>query len=385
MNLSKNGIKKIVMILCFVILFYEILENIGNIVNIVNGIIGLIFPFIIGGAIAFVINVPMRQIEKHLFSKTKYAKLKKCRRGIALLLTIALFLGVISIAMVIIIPEISSTVKDVTEKVPDAIDLAIEKLENVSDKNPEIQKQIESVDWHETTTSIIEWLRNGVGNYVNAGVEFVGDIISGITTFVIGLVFAIYILVQKEKLSSQIKQILYSFLKKEVAESIIKMGKISNVTFSNFLSGQFLEACILGTMFFVTMTILRLPYALMMGFLIALTALIPIVGAFLGCAVGALLILIDSPIKALIFVVMFLVLQQLEGNLIYPHVVGNSVGLPSIWVLVAVTLGANLMGIVGMLVFIPICSILYALFREVVKKRLKERHISEELYNNTRD
>lgn len=385
MNLSKNGIKKIVMILCFVILFYEILENIGNIVNIVNGIIGLIFPFIIGGAIAFVINVPMRQIEKHLFSKTKYAKLKKCRRGIALLLTIALFLGVISIAMVIIIPEISSTVKDVTEKVPDAIDLAIEKLENVSDKNPEIQKQIESVDWHETTTSIIEWLRNGVGNYVNAGVEFVGDIISGITTFVIGLVFAIYILVQKEKLSSQIKQILYSFLKKEVAESIIKMGKISNVTFSNFLSGQFLEACILGTMFFITMTILRLPYALMMGFLIALTALIPIVGAFLGCAVGALLILIDSPIKALIFVVMFLVLQQLEGNLIYPHVVGNSVGLPSIWVLVAVTLGANLMGIVGMLVFIPICSILYALFREVVKKRLKERHISEELYNNTRD
>lgn len=385
MNLLKNGIKKIVMILCFVILFYEILENIGNIVNIVNGIIGLIFPFIIGGAIAFVINVPMRQIEKHLFSKTKYAKLKKCRRGIALLLTIALFLGVISIAMVIIIPEISSTVKDVTEKVPDAIDLAIEKLENVSDKNPEIQKQIESVDWHETTTSIIEWLRNGVGNYVNAGVEFVGDIISGITTFVIGLVFAIYILVQKEKLSSQIKQILYSFLKKEVAESIIKMGKISNVTFSNFLSGQFLEACILGTMFFITMTILRLPYALMMGFLIALTALIPIVGAFLGCAVGALLILIDSPIKALIFVVMFLVLQQLEGNLIYPHVVGNSVGLPSIWVLVAVTLGANLMGIVGMLVFIPICSILYALFREVVKKRLKERHISEELYNNTRD
>ena len=385
MNLSKNGIKKIVMILCFVILFYEILENIGNIVNIVNGIIGLIFPFIIGGAIAFVINVPMRQIEKHLFSKTKYAKLKKCRRGIALLLTIALFLGVISIAMVIIIPEISSTVKDVTEKVPDAIDLAIEKLENVSDKNPEIQKQIESVDWHETTTSIIEWLRNGVGNYVNAGVEFVGDIISGITTFVIGLVFAIYILVQKEKLSSQIKQILYSFLKKEVAESIIKMGKISNVTFSNFLSGQFLEACILGTMFFVTMTILRLPYALMMGFLIALTALIPIVGAFLGCAVGALLILIDSPIKALIFLIMFLVLQQLEGNLIYPHVVGNSVGLPSIWVLVAVTLGANLMGIVGMLVFIPICSILYALFREVVKKRLKERHISEELYNNTRD
>lgn len=385
MNLSKNGIKKIVMILCFVILFYEILENIRNIVNIVNGIIGLIFPFIIGGAIAFVINVPMRQIEKHLFSKTKYAKLKKCRRGIALLLTIALFLGVISIAMVIIIPEISSTVKDVTEKVPDAIDLAIEKLENVSDKNPEIQKQIESVDWHETTTSIIEWLRNGVGNYVNAGVEFVGDIISGITTFVIGLVFAIYILVQKEKLSSQIKQILYSFLKKEVAESIIKMGKISNVTFSNFLSGQFLEACILGTMFFIAMTILRLPYALMMGFLIALTALIPIVGAFLGCAVGALLILIDSPIKALIFVVMFLVLQQLEGNLIYPHVVGNSVGLPSIWVLVAVTLGANLMGIVGMLVFIPICSILYALFREVVKKRLKERHISEELYNNTRD
>ena len=158
--------------------------------------------------------------------------------------------------------------------------------------------------------------------------------------------------------------------------------RLTNVTFSNFISGQCLEACILGTLFVVAMTLVRLPYALLVGVLIALTALIPIVGAFIGCVVGALLIAVTSPVQALAFVVLFLVLQQVEGNLIYPHVVGNSVGLPSIWVLAAVTVGGGLMGVVGMLVFIPLCSVLYALFRDYVKNQLAEKRVPEDKWRN---
>lgn len=382
MNLSKNSIKKIIFILCSVVLFYEILENLGAIAGTFDKTFTLFFPFILGGAIAFVINVPMRQIEKHLFAKRTSAKAIRLRRILALLLTMMVFLLVVSLAVGIVVPEVSRTVSDLAGKAPDAIDEGIKKLENLAEDYPEIKQKISDleIDWGKTTSTIVSMLKNGAGTVVNSGIGIVSDVLGGIVTFFIALVFAIYILFQKEKLSSQIKQILYSFIKRDAADMIIKMGNVSSQTFANFLSGQFLEACILGSMFFITMTIIGLPYALMMGVLIAITALIPIVGAFLGCIIGAFLILIDSPVKALIFVAMFLVLQQLEGNLIYPHVVGSSVGLPSIWVLVAVTIGGKMMGILGMLIFIPICSILYALFREVVKKRLREKKVPEDLY-----
>lgn len=195
------------------------------------------------------------------------------------------------------------------------------------------------------------------------------------STFLIALIFSFYILLQKERLARQARQVLYALLPERAADRTLDILRLTNRTFSSFLSGQCLEAVILGTLFVVAMTIFQMPYALLVGVLIALTALIPIVGAFIGCAVGALLILIVDPVKALMFVVLFLVLQQVEGNLIYPHVVGSSVGLPSIWVLCAVTLGGSLMGIVGMLVFIPLCSVLYALFRTYVKDRLVRKKV----------
>ena len=168
---------------------------------------------------------------------------------------------------------------------------------------------------------------------------------------------------------------LYALLPPDGADRALEILRLANRTFSSFLSGQCLEAVILGTLFVVAMTVCRMPYALLVGVLIALTALIPIVGAFIGCGVGALLIAITDPWKALAFVVLFLVLQQIEGNLIYPHVVGSSVGLPSIWVLAAVTLGGKLMGVAGMLFFIPLCSVLYALFRDFVKARLAKKQV----------
>ena len=200
-------------------------------------------------------------------------------------------------------------------------------------------------------------------------------IIGTFTNFVIGLVFAIYLLLQKEKLGGQFKRVLYSFVPESKADYFLEICQLSSNTFSNFISGQCLEACILGLMFFVSMSLLHMPYAMIISMLIGVTALIPIFGAFIGCGVGVFLILIVSPIQALWFLVLFLVMQQIEGNLVYPHVVGNSVGLPSIWVLMAVTLGASTMGVLGMIINIPLFSIVYALLRQTVRRRLHEKGI----------
>ena len=200
------------------------------------------------------------------------------------------------------------------------------------------------------------------------------SIISGVTTFFIGFVFAIYILLQKETLSRQFKKLMRAYLPEAVTDRTLEILHLIYETFSSFFAGQCLEAVILGTMFFIVLSIFQLPYALLIGVLIAFTALIPLFGAFIGCAIGAFLMLMVEPLNALVFLIIFFVLQQLEGNLIYPHVVGNSVGLPSIWVLVAVTIGGSTMGIVGMLVFIPVCSVLYTLLREAVNKRLNKKN-----------
>ena len=221
----------------------------------------------------------------------------------------------------------------------------------------------------------ISFLGNGAGNMMNTTVSAVGSIISGVATFFIAFSFSCYILFQKEKLHLQIRKVFFAFLPKEKAKALLQICSLTYRTFANFLTGQCLEAIILGCMFCVTLSILRMPYALLIGVLIAFTALVPIFGAFIGCAVGSFLIFMVSPKQAILFIIVFLVLQQMEGNLIYPHVVGESVGLPSIWVLAAVTIGGNLMGIVGMLVFIPLLSVLYTIFREFVYLRLKERHI----------
>ena len=225
----------------------------------------------------------------------------------------------------------------------------------------------------------IKWgisiLGSGAGNMMNTTMSAVGSIVSGFATFFIAFSFACYILFQKEKLHVQIRKVFFAFIPKQKAEAFLKICSLTYQTFANFLTGQCVEAVILGSMFVVTLSILKMPYALLIGTLIAFTALIPIFGAFIGCAVGCFLIFMVSPEQAILFIIVFLVLQQIEGNLIYPHVVGNSVGLPAIWVLVAVTLGGNLMGIVGMLIFIPLVSVIYTLFKEWVSERLEQKKV----------
>ena len=240
---------------------------------------------------------------------------------------------------------------------------------------PEIYSWLESltVDWESLLASAVDFVRSGFGNVVSSTISATKSIVSAVSAVFVAAVFAVYVLLQKEKLGLQCRKSLYALLPEQSAGKIVEICRLSHRVFSSFITGQCIEAVILGAMFFIVMTVLRMPYALLVGCLIAVTALIPIVGAFIGCAVGAFLLLMVSPMQALAFVVMFLVLQQVEGNLIYPHVVGSSVGLPSIWVLAAVSVGGSLMGVAGMLLFIPLTSVLYTLFREFVYKRLGEK------------
>lgn len=341
----------------------------------------IIFPFILGGAIVFVINVPMSFLEKKIFENIKKENkaARKLARPVSLLLTIVLVVGVIALVMIGVIPQLTKTMGSLMINITDFIPQIKIWIRDFFHDNREIMNLVDQVQFN--PDQAIRWgislLGNGAGNMMNTTVSAVGSVVSGLATFFIAFSFACYVLFQKEKLHVQVRKVLFAFLPKQKADAFLKVCSLTYRTFANFLTGQCLEAVILGCMFVVTLSILRMPYALLIGVLIAFTALIPIFGAFIGCAVGSFLIFMVSPKQAIIFIIVFLVLQQIEGNLIYPHVVGESVGLPSIWVLAAVTIGGNLMGIVGMLVFIPLLSVVYTIFRKVVYQRLKKRHIKQ--------
>ncbi len=427
MELSKENMKKIMLLIVFTVLILVGVTNVNKVWGVIKVLLNIIFPFILGGAIAFIINMPMRCIEKNLFKRgsEKYQNaVKKIARPISLVLSLVLILAVVGLVFFVVVPQLGDTVirlsNDIRQFWPQVQEWAIRLFED----NPDVVDWINSIEinWDKIVQGGIEFLKTGAGTIlgstysvaktiVSAATNFViafvfavyivlqkeklsvqvskigagtilgstysvaKTIVSAATNFVIAFVFAVYIVLQKEKLSVQVSKIMYAFLPEKVVEKIQAVCLLTHKTFSNFLTGQCLEAVILGSMFFVVMVVFSFSYPLLVGVLIAFTALIPIFGAFIGCFVGTFLILMENPMQAIAFVAIFLILQQIEGNLIYPHVVGSSVGLPSIWVLVAVTLGASVMGIVGMLVFIPLLSVIYTLFRGYVYKRLKSRKL----------
>ena len=379
MDPSKISIKKIRELIVFTAFLVAALWKFDVMLDVLKEIWSILFPFVLGGVIAFVTNVPMSFLEKKIFTKVKKENkaVGKLARPISLLLTIVLGIGVIALVMFGVIPQLTRTMGTLVMSISDFIPQMQSWIREFSHNNQEIMKLVDQVQFQ--PDQAIKWgisfLGNGAGNMMNTTMLAVGSIVSGVATFFIAFSFSCYILFQKEKLHIQIRKVFFAFLPKEKAEAFLRICSLTYRTFTNFLTGQCLEAIILGCMFCVTLSILRMPYALLIGVLIAFTALVPIFGAFIGCAVGSFLIFMVSPKQAILFIIVFLVLQQIEGNLIYPHVVGESVGLPSIWVLAAVTIGGNLMGIVGMLVFIPLLSVLYTIFREFVYLRLKERHI----------
>lgn len=381
MDLNKKSMKKIRELIVFTAILVVALWKFDTVLEGAKNIWGILFPFVLGGAIAFVINVPMSFLEKKIFGKTKDGNKvgKKLARPISLLLTIILAVGVIALVMFGVIPQLTRTMGSLMISIANFVPQMQNWIREFSHNNQEIMKLVNQVQFNQDQA--IKWgisiLGSGAGNMMNTTMSAVSSIVSGFATFFIAFSFACYILFQKEKLHVQIRKVFFAFIPKQKAEAFLKICSLTYQTFANFLTGQCVEAVILGSMFVVTLSILKMPYALLIGTLIAFTALIPIFGAFIGCAVGCFLIFMVNPKQAILFIIVFLILQQIEGNLIYPHVVGGSVGLPSIWVLAAVTIGGNLMGIVGMLIFIPLVSVLYTIFREFVYLRLKEKNIKQ--------
>lgn len=383
MDLNKENMRKIKELIVFTTLIIICLWKFDIVMEFFRFVMNILLPFIIGGAIAFVLNVPMNFFQRHLFPLEKKEKNKwmiKLERPVCLIITLISVIGVIILVMVFVIPQLKATFVNLGQSIQNFIPKVQEWARVWFSDNKEIMSMVNNLefDWNKIMDMGLNFFKSGAGNVLDSTIAAAKGIVSALTTFFIAFVFAIYILLQKEKLNVQTRKVLFAFVRKGRAEAVLEVCSLTYSTFSSFLTGQCVEAVILGTMFVVVMTIIRLPYALLVGILIAFTALIPIFGAFVGCAVGAFLIFMVDPMKALIFIVMFLVLQQIEGNFIYPHVVGNSVGLPSMWVLAAVSIGSSLMGIVGMLIFIPLVSVIYALFREIVYLKLKQRKINPE-------
>ncbi len=367
------------------IVIYWLLHETERFSALWNGFTGIIAPFVIGATLAFILNVPMRAIEKHL----KGIKRDGLRRAVAIILTFVAFLLILIGVFVLLVPQITDTVQSLIPKLTAFFQRAQVWTTEFLAEHPEIVEQLASRnidyanwDWSLLLQKLADFLTGSMSIIASGAVSAVGSIAGGIVDTVIGLVFAVYSLGRKEILARQGRRLLYSLLPEKASDEIIRVSRLTNSTFSNFISGQCLEALILGSLFAVAMAIAGMPYIPLISVLIALTALVPIVGAFIGCILGAFFILVNDPFQALLFVGMFLVLQQLENNLIYPRVVGESIGLPGMWVLAAVTVGGEIMGVAGMLLMIPLVSVLYTLAREFTAKRVAERQIDAEKLQN---
>lgn len=379
---NKQNIKKILLIITYTILLCFALINFKFVLNVIGYILNLLKPFIFGFCIAFILNIPLSKIENIILKLKNNKKNKKKKdiqvvnkpnkkvRAFSIMISLIIFIGIIFFTLFLVIPEFINTISILKENVPNAFDQAKEWTMNLMDSNPRILEKINEIkpDWNKVDASVTEFVKKAATGLIGFSIEFVVGVFSGLINFFMGIIFAVYMLSQKEKLLSQFKRICAAYISKEKCEKVFKIGSITNDTFKKFFGGQFIEAILLGVMCFVGMTIFKMPYALTISVLIGVTALIPVFGAFFGTGIGAILILAVDPVKAFWFVIYILVIQQIDGNLIYPKVVGDSVGLPAIWVMLAVLVGGNSLGIIGMLIGVPIASVIYKLIKEKVNK-----------------
>jgi len=384
MNLDKENRRHIRRLILFTVVLFLGIQRFDVILRILGYAWDILFPFVLGLCLAYLVSVPMRFIERVLFSEKKKPLPKfwrKTKRPICLFITFVLVLGVISVVMFVVVPELIKTGEGLYKAIPGFVREIQVKVDGLMATYPFLGEHLAEFEpnWASVTATLVDFIKNDLLTTLTSTVQVAKDIVGTLLHILIAVFFSIYVLVQKETLARQAKAVLSAFFKEKTTQRIVQIARLADTTFSSFFSGQCIEAVIMGSLFVIAMTIFGFPYAVMVGVLIAFTALIPIFGPLIGCVISALLILISSPVQAFWFVVMFFVLQLIEENLIYPHVVGNAVGLPPMWVLVAVSLGGSLFGIVGMLFFIPLISVLYALFREVIYARVKKKRNNGEL------
>ena len=379
-ELNKKTLRNLFLVVAAGIVLYWILHDTERVSTFFGAVKGVFSPFVLGAGIAFVLNVPMRAFENLL----KKVKNERFRRVIAVVLTILAVLLVLTVVSVLLVPQLITTVDTLRNRLNELDFEAL--IGNLMVQFPRITTwlieytNLENFDPFAIVQQALSVFGSSITSILGGTVSVISTVFGGIVDFVIALVFGLYCLFQKETLARQGRKLLYAFLPEKAGDYIVRVLRLSNSTFSNFLSGQCVEVCILGCLFAVCMAIAGMPYIPLISILIAVTAFIPIVGAFVGCIIGAFLIFVNDPTswQAVIFVVMFLVIQQVENNLIYPRVVGTSIGLNGMWVLVAVAIGGELFGVAGMFLMIPIASVIYTLLREVTNKRLDGMDIDPE-------
>ncbi len=386
MVFDKKTLRNIFLVACGCIILYWILHETERFNAVYSTLRDILSPFVLGAGFAFILNVPMRGIEAML----SFVKNRDARRALSILLTILLFILVVSLVFWLLIPQIIETGHTFVDRLPGFFSNVQAKISEFLADNPELLQFINENIIHvfdpTKLIGVLEGALDQFGNSISTIVSGTFSAISLVVSFVfnavVSLVFAVYCLSQKETLASQCKRLLYAIFPENWSDYIIRVMRLTNTTFSHFLSGQFVEVCILGCMFAISMAIFGMPYIPLVSVLVAVTAFIPLVGAFIGCFFGALFILVNDPMQAVWFVIMFLVLQQIEGNLIYPKVVGAHIGLPGMWVLFAVALGGELMGVSGMFLMIPMASVVYTLIGEFANSRVALKGISPEKYSN---
>lgn len=356
-----------------IFLLYLCIHYWNNVSSFIAKAFSAATPLLIGLVMAYLINILMSFYERHFFAKKQTNIIIKIRRPVSIIGAIVTLAGVIALIIGLVVPQLAACLKMLVDELPDAIEKVIAKLEDYRFVSDEIINTLQSIDWKSKIGDIAKTLTSGLGSVMDVAISAVTSVFSAVTNIIIGFIFAVYLLLSKDRIFSQIKRLEKNYIPENKAEKLSYFVGVADDSFHRFIVGQCTEAIILGLLCMLGMLILRLPYAPMIGALIAFTALIPIVGAFIGAGVGAFLILMDSPVKALVFLIFIVVLQQFEGNLIYPKVVGSSMGLPGIWVLAAVTIGGGVFGIWGMLIGVPVAAVIYRLIKNDVnaKEELK--------------
>lgn len=341
----------------------------GTVMNVLGLVVGAGMPILTGFMIAYILNILMSFYEKYYFRKSKSEFVKKSKRAVCLIAAILSLVGIVVLLIHLVIPELISCIQLLISDIPPAIE-ALLKNETIVELLPkDIYKELSAIDWQSYISQFVQFLTSGLGSTVTTLVSAVSSVFSRVVNWFIAFIFAIYFLLGKETFASQCKRLMKSYVPQKAVEKINYVATVLNDCFHKYIVGQCIEAVILGSLCILGMLIFQFPYAAMIGTLIGFTALIPVAGAYIGAIVGFIMILTVSPIKAVLFIVFIVVLQQLEGNLIYPKVVGGSLGLPAVWVLAAVTVGGSLMGIVGMLLGVPIAAAAYHMLRDDVKRR----------------
>lgn len=368
---DKFELKKWIILILVTAASLWVINNVKTIMEFLIIILECFLPFILGGVIAFIINIPMRKIEEILKKKIKNLKLI---RIISIILSLLFFILIVLIISLMLIPALVENIKMIVDTIPGLVDKFEVFIVELLDKYPNMQDQIK--DLFAKTGNMTDAISSVLNYCINRAVGFVSSIVSGFVTIFTSIIFAFYLLFQKEYIIRCSKKVIYAITTKEKANKILEIGSLTNKTFSKFISGQCVEAVILGVLMFIALTIAGFySYALIISVLTAITALIPIFGAIIAMVIGAILIALTNPMQVLVFVAIFLIIQQIEGNFIYPKVVGKSVGLSPLWTLLAITVGGNLFGVIGMLLGLPLASVIYALIKGVINNKLEEKEI----------